>query len=38
MKAAAESGPMKGILQYQEDPIVSTDIIGNSTRRSSIRR
>ncbi len=29
MKAAAE-GPMKGILQYQEDPIVSTDIIGNS--------
>jgi len=30
MKAAAESGPMKGILQYQEDPIVSTDIIGNS--------
>jgi glyceraldehyde 3-phosphate dehydrogenase (phosphorylating) len=30
MKAAAESGPMKGILQYQEDPIVSTDVIGNS--------
>ena len=30
MKAAAETGPMKGILQYQEDPIVSTDIIGNS--------
>lgn len=29
MKVAAE-GPMKGILQYQEDPIVSTDIIGNS--------
>ncbi len=29
MKAAAE-GPMKGILQYQEDPIVSTDIIGNT--------
>jgi glyceraldehyde 3-phosphate dehydrogenase len=30
MKAAAESGPMKGILQYQEDPIVSIDIVGNS--------
>ena len=30
MKAAAETGPMQGILQYQEDPIVSTDIIGNS--------
>ncbi len=29
MKAAAE-GPMKGILQYQEDPIVSIDIVGNS--------
>jgi glyceraldehyde 3-phosphate dehydrogenase (phosphorylating) len=29
MKAAAE-GPMRGILQYQEDPIVSTDVIGNS--------
>ncbi len=29
MKAAAE-GPMKGILEYTEDPIVSTDIIGNS--------
>ncbi len=29
MKSAAE-GPMKGILQYMEDPIVSTDIIGNS--------
>jgi len=28
LKAAAE-GPLKGILQYQEDPIVSTDIIGN---------
>ncbi|MBI5837218.1 MAG: type I glyceraldehyde-3-phosphate dehydrogenase [Candidatus Eisenbacteria bacterium] len=28
MKAAAE-GPMKGILQYTEDPIVSVDIIGN---------
>ena len=28
-KAAAESGPLKGILQYTEDPIVSTDIITN---------
>lgn len=27
-KAAAE-GPLKGILEYTEDPIVSTDIIGN---------
>ena len=29
VKAAAE-GPMKGILAYTEDPIVSTDIIGDS--------
>ena len=29
VKAAAE-GPMKGILQYNEDPIVSMDIKGNS--------
>ena len=29
LKAAAE-GPMKGILQYTEDPIVSSDIIHNS--------
>ena len=28
MKEAAD-GPMKGILQYTEDPIVSADIIGN---------
>jgi len=28
MKKAAE-GPMKGILEYTEDPIVSSDIIGN---------
>jgi glyceraldehyde 3-phosphate dehydrogenase len=27
LKAAAESGPMKGLLAYTEDPIVSTDII-----------
>jgi glyceraldehyde 3-phosphate dehydrogenase len=29
MKAAAE-GPMKGILEYNEDPIVSIDIVGNT--------
>ncbi|NOZ39429.1 MAG: type I glyceraldehyde-3-phosphate dehydrogenase [Planctomycetes bacterium] len=29
MKAAAE-GPLKGILDYNEDPLVSTDIIGDS--------
>jgi len=29
MKAAAE-GPMKGILQYTEDPIVSCDVIHNT--------
>lgn len=28
MKAAA-AGPMKGILEYTEDPIVSADIVGN---------
>ena len=28
MRAAAE-GPMKGILEYTEDPIVSVDIVGN---------
>jgi glyceraldehyde 3-phosphate dehydrogenase len=26
----AANGPMKGILEYCEDPIVSTDVIGNS--------
>ncbi len=30
MKAAAE-GPMKGILQYTEDPIVSSDIVKNTS-------
>jgi len=30
MKAAAE-GPMKGYLEYTEDPIVSSDIVGNSS-------
>jgi glyceraldehyde 3-phosphate dehydrogenase len=29
VKAAAE-GPLKGVLQYTEDPIVSVDVIGNS--------
>jgi glyceraldehyde 3-phosphate dehydrogenase len=29
MKAAAE-GPMKGILEYNTDPIVSIDIVGNT--------
>ena len=28
LKTAAE-GPMKGILEYTEDPIVSCDVIGN---------
>jgi glyceraldehyde 3-phosphate dehydrogenase len=28
MRAAAD-GPLKGILEYTEDPIVSTDVIGN---------
>ena len=27
LKAAADSGPLQGILQYTEDPIVSTDIV-----------
>ena len=30
MKKWADTGRMKGILEYQEDPIVSTDVIGNS--------
>ena len=30
MKGRADTGRMKGILQYQEDPIVSSDVIGNS--------
>jgi glyceraldehyde 3-phosphate dehydrogenase len=28
MKAAAE-GPMKGVLEYSTDPLVSVDIVGN---------
>ncbi len=27
LKAAAESGPLKGFLAYTEDPIVSSDIV-----------
>ncbi|MCB9320192.1 MAG: type I glyceraldehyde-3-phosphate dehydrogenase [Lewinellaceae bacterium] len=33
-KKAASEGPLKGILEYTEDPIVSSDIIGN--KHSSI--
>jgi glyceraldehyde 3-phosphate dehydrogenase len=29
MKAAASSGPLKGYLDYTEDPLVSSDYIGN---------
>jgi glyceraldehyde 3-phosphate dehydrogenase len=29
MRAAAQSGPLEGLLEYTEDPIVSTDIIKN---------
>jgi glyceraldehyde 3-phosphate dehydrogenase len=29
LKAAAESGPLKGLLEYTEDPIVSSDIVKN---------
>ena len=28
-RAAAASGPLAGILQYSEDPLVSSDIVGN---------
>jgi glyceraldehyde 3-phosphate dehydrogenase len=28
-KAAAADGPLKGILEYSEDPLVSTDIVGS---------
>jgi glyceraldehyde 3-phosphate dehydrogenase len=27
LRAAAESGPLNGIMQYTEDPIVSSDIV-----------
>jgi len=30
MKAAAEAGPLEGLLAYSEDPIVSSDIVGNT--------
>jgi len=30
VKSRADSGPLEGILQYNEDPIVSTDIIGSA--------
>jgi len=29
LRAAAESGPLRGILSYTEDPIVSTDIVSS---------
>ncbi len=29
-KAAAARGPLKGVLQYSEEPLVSTDIVGNT--------
>ncbi len=29
MRAAAQSGPLQGILEYTEDPIVSSDIVKN---------
>jgi glyceraldehyde 3-phosphate dehydrogenase len=29
-KKAAASGPLKGIMQYNEDPIVSRDVMGNA--------
>jgi glyceraldehyde 3-phosphate dehydrogenase len=29
LKAASESGLMKGLLAYTEDPIVSSDIVGS---------
>jgi len=28
-RQASESGPMQGLLEYTEDPLVSTDIVGN---------
>lgn len=28
-KAAASEGPLKGVLEYSEDPLVSTDIVGS---------
>ena len=37
LEAAAESGPLAGIMQYTEDPIVSTDIVPRRSPRSSTR-
>ena len=40
MKAAykeAADGPMKGILKYVDEPIVSADVVGDRTRRCSTR-
>jgi glyceraldehyde 3-phosphate dehydrogenase len=34
LKAASESGPLKGILGYTSDMVVSTDFLGDT--RSSI--
>ena len=34
MKKASESGPLKGVLGYTEDEVVSSDFIGDT--RSSI--
>lgn len=31
MKAASESGPLKGYLEYSEDHLVSSDIVGNQS-------
>jgi glyceraldehyde 3-phosphate dehydrogenase len=28
-KAAAEAGPLKGILEYSDEPLVTRDIVGN---------
>ena len=32
---AAKSGPLKGIIRYTEDPIVSTDIVRTTRTRAS---
>jgi glyceraldehyde 3-phosphate dehydrogenase len=29
-REAADTGPLEGILQYTEEPLVSTDVVGNS--------
>jgi glyceraldehyde 3-phosphate dehydrogenase len=30
MKGASERPPLRGVLEYTEEPIVSSDVIGNS--------